>query len=392
MYSIQTLNAISDIIYTQLDAQFQVGPETENPQGILVRSASMHDMQLPDSLLAIARAGAGVNNIPLEACTKQGICVFNTPGANANAVSELVIAGLLLSARDLVGGIGWVQGLAGSGQDVPAAVEKGKSAFVGPELRGKKLGVIGLGAIGTLVSNAAIALGMEVWGFDPAISVEHAWMLSRSIHRGKSMEELLESCDYLSLHIPLNDKTRGAFGADTFARMKRGATLLNFSRGELVADGDVKAAVASGQLRAYVTDFPNEALLGQPHILTIPHLGASTPESEDNCAVMAAREVRDYLLHGTIRNSVNLPDVDLMPTQKPRLTVIHENIPNVLGSLTSTVAAQKINISDMTNRSRGDVAYTVLDLDSPPQAACAVLGQVKQVPGLIRLRALNCEG
>lgn len=389
MFQIKTLNAISDVIYTQLDSQFQVGTtDIADPSGILVRSASMLEMDFPASLLAIARAGAGVNNIPLDRCSKEGICVFNTPGANANAVCELVIAGLLMSARDLVGGVTWVQSLDGSGQDIAAAVEKGKSAFVGPELRGKKLGVVGLGAIGALVCNAAIGLGMDVLGYDPGISVEHALMLTRSIQRVKSMDDLL-GCDYLSIHIPLNDKTRGMFNTDFFARMKRGATLLNFSRGELVDADSVLAAVASGQLRAYVTDFPIEPLLGKKNILTIPHLGASTPESEDNCALMAARELRDYLLHGTIRNSVNLPDVDLNPTEKPRLTAIHENIPNVLSALASVVGQYQLNISDMTNRSRKDIAYTVIDLDLQPENCEAFLEKIREVPGMIRVRCLN---
>ncbi len=387
MYRILTLNEISDAIYQSLDASFSVKTDEAAPDAILVRSADMHGMHLAESVLAIGRAGAGVNNIPLDKCSEAGICVFNTPGANANAVCELVVAGMLLASRDIVGGIAWAQGLKGQ-PDVPKLVEKGKSAFVGPELRGKKLGIIGLGAIGVLVANAATAMGMDVVGFDPAISVEHAWRLSRSVHRATSLDELLAASDYITVHIPLNDKTRNMFGADTLRKMKRGATLLNFSRAELVDGAAMRTALEAGVLRAYVVDFPTDDMLGVRGVLPIPHLGASTPESEDNCAAMAAAELRDYLEQGVIKNSVNLPDTELAIMQRPRVTVIHQNIPNMLGAITAVVGSMGLNISDMTNRSRGAMAYTVLDLDSVGDVA-AMQNAIRGIEGVIRVRVLS---
>lgn len=387
MYKLQTLNEISDIIYSQLSDQYTVYTDESAPDAILVRSASMHEKALVPSLLAIARAGAGVNNIPIDACSEQGICVFNTPGANANAVCELVVAGMLLCSRDIVGGIGWIQRKKGKGAEVPKIVEKGKSAFVGPELRGKRLGIVGLGAIGVLVANAAMALGMDVVGYDPSISVEHAWKLSRSVRRSLSMEELLAGSDYVTLHLPLNDKTRALFGAETLAKMKHGAALLNFARAELVDSEALLSAVQSGALRGYVTDFPTDEMLRVQGVIPIPHLGASTPESEDNCAEMAAAQIRDYLEAGTIRNSVNLPDVALTAPIKPRVTVIHKNIPNMLGSISSAAGDLHINISDMTNRSRGNMAYTVLDLDDTEKVA-RLAETIGKIDGVIRVRIL----
>lgn len=312
MFKIKTLNAISDVIHEELSAeQYVISPEEPVPEGILVRSAVMHDAPLNPELLGIARAGAGVNNIPLDKCTKQGIAVFNTPGANANAVAELVLGALVLGSRNVAAGIRWADTLKGQ-ENVPKLVEKGKGQFVGPELRGKTLGVIGLGAIGRLVANAASAgFGMKVVGCDPFISVESAWALSSSVRRAATNEDVFAQVDYITFHVPLNDKTRGSINAATIAKMKKGAILLNFSRGELANTADVKAALASGQLGGYVTDFPCEELLGVEKVTCIPHLGASTPESEDNCARMAAAELRDYLEVGSIRNSVNLPDVPL---------------------------------------------------------------------------------
>jgi len=389
MYRIQTLNEISDIIYQHFGSDYTVSKDESAPDGVLVRSASMLDAGFAPSLLAIARAGAGVNNIPLDRCTAQGICVFNTPGANANAVCELVIAGLLLGNRDIVGGIGWIQGEKGKGTDVPKIVEKGKAAFAGPELRGKRLGIVGLGAIGVLVANAAIALGMDVVGYDPAISVEHAWNLSSMARRALSLDELLASSDYVTLHLPLNDKTRGLFGTEALAKMKTTAVLLNYARAELVDSAALLAAVAAQKLRGYVTDFPTDEMLGVERVLPIPHLGASTPESEDNCAEMAAAQLRDYLETGAIRNSVNLPDVALAaPAGKPRVTVIHRNIPNMLANISSAAGKLDINISDMTNRSRGDIAYTVLDLDDGQAAIPGLCATLTEIEGVVRVRAI----
>ncbi len=389
MYKIQTLNEISDVIYSELGDAYAVAKDEAAPDAILVRSAAMHDTAFPPSLLAIARAGAGVNNIPLERCSEAGICVFNTPGANANAVSELVVAGMLLCSRDIVGGINWIQGEKGKGAEVPKIVEKGKAAFTGPELRGKRLGIVGLGAIGVLVANAAIAMGMEVEGFDPGMSVEHAWKLSRSVRRSLSLDELLAASDYVTLHLPLNDKTRNLFGADALAKMKPGAALLNYARAELVDSGALLAALAAGKLRGYVTDFPTDEMLGVKGIVPIPHLGASTPESEDNCAEMAAAQLRDYLETGAIRNSVNLPDVALTAPGKPRITVIHQNIPNMLAAISSAAGELGLNISDMTNRSRGNMAYTVLDIDDGATKLEAVRAKLGGIEGVIRVRVIG---
>ncbi|MDR3051572.1 MAG: phosphoglycerate dehydrogenase [Oscillospiraceae bacterium] len=386
MYRLQTLNEISDAIYQSLNASFSVRGDEPAPDGILVRSADMHSLALPPSVLAVARAGAGVNNIPLDACSEQGICVFNTPGANANAVCELAVAGMLLCSRDIVGGIQWAQGLKGQA-DVPKLVEKGKSAFVGPELRGKRLGIIGLGAIGVLVANAAVALGMDVGGYDPAISVEHAWRLSRSVHRATNLDELLATSDYVTLHLPLNDKTRGMMDGQSLGRMKRGAHLLNFARAELVDTVALREALDTGVLRAYVTDFPTEALLDVKGVMPIPHLGASTPESEDNCAAMAAAQLRDYLECGVIRNSVNLPDTELATLTKPRVAVVHRNVPNMLSAIAAAVGDLAINISDMVNKSRAAMAYTVLDLDLS-DAVQSLADTIAAIPGVIRVRTL----
>lgn len=386
MFKIQTLNAISDIIYTQLSAdQYMVSKDEPTPQGILVRSAAMHDMELPERLLGIARAGAGVNNIPIDRCSKAGVVVFNTPGANANAVAELVIGGLLLGSRNIAGGMAWAQSLKGQGGEVPKLVEKGKSQFVGPELRGKTLGVIGLGAIGAIVANAADAgLGMHVIGHDPFISVESAWNLSRAVARAASVDEVLAKADYVTFHIPLNDKTRGSIDAAMIAKMKPGAVLLNFSRAEL-ADGEaVRAALAEGRLGAYVTDFPTEDMLGVEKVVCIPHLGASTPESEENCALMAAAQLRDYLEWGSIHNSVNLPEVNLGVPEAARVLVIHENIPNMLATISACVSLEHINIDMMTNKSRKDMAVTVMDMGELPSEKA--LKAIAALPGVVRVR------
>ena len=389
MYKIKTLNAISDIIHTQLSADtYTVSKDEPVPDAILVRSAAMHDMQFGKELLAIGRAGAGVNNIPIDRCSREGIVVFNTPGANANAVAELVVAGLLLSGRNIAGGIQWALGLKGKGEEVPKLVEKGKSQFVGPEMRGKTLGVIGLGAIGAIVANAASrGLGMHVVGFDPFISVASAWSLSTTIHRAESTDEVLEQADYITFHVPLNDKTRGTINREMIARMKDGAVLLNFSRGELADTEAVKEALASGKLSAYVTDFPSDDLLGVDKVICIPHLGASTPESEENCASMAAAEIREYLERGSIHNSVNFPDVQLADPEGVRVLVLHENIPNMLSRITSAAAKEGLNIENMLNRSKKEMAVIVMELaELPSQEELDVLAQV---PGIIRIRVFG---
>lgn len=388
-YQIKTLNAISPAIYTQLGERYNVSADAERPDAILVRSASMHETPLPESVLCIARAGAGTNNIPIDACSERGVCVFNTPGANANAVCEMVIAGLLLSCRNIVGGIEWARTLKGQGDAVEKAVEKGKSAFVGPELRGKTLGVIGLGAIGVLVANAAVALGMNVIGYDPMISVEHAWSLSRSVRRESSLDALFSESDFVTVHVPLSDKTRGMIGSRALSLCRKGMRVMNFARGGLVDEDALIAALGDGRVSAYVTDFPSDRLIGMDGVIAIPHLGASTPESEENCAVMAAAQTRDFLESGIIRNSVNLPAVDVAPVSKPRLLCIHENIPNVLGSITSEVASFKLNISDLVNRSRGSMAVSVVDIDeAPADARDALIARIEKIAGMKRARLL----
>ena len=389
-YKIKTLNAISPAIYTQLGDHFRVSDDAAQPNAILVRSASMHEMEIPDSVLSIARAGAGYNNIPVDVCNEKGICVFNTPGANANGVAEMVLCGMLLSCRNVIGGVEWARTLKGQGDAVEKAVEKGKKAFVGPELRGKTLGVIGLGAIGVLVANAAVSLGMNVIGYDPMISVEHAWHLSTSIRRENSLDALFSVCDFITIHVPLNDKTRGMIGVRALSLCRKGVRIMNFARGGLIDEDALINALGDDRVAAYVTDFPSDKLIGVSGVICIPHLGASTPESEENCAVMAAAQTRDYLEHGIIRNSVNLPQVDVSPAMKPRLLCIHENVPNVLGSITSAVASFGLNISDMVNRSRGMMAVSVLDIDEVPQRACeALIARVEGLNGMKRVRLLG---
>ena len=381
MYKIQTLNSISPVIHDVLSAgEYVVSNEEPTPDAILVRSAAMHDMELPESLLAIARAGAGTNNIPIDKCSEKGIVVFNTPGANANAVAELVIAGLLLSSRDIAGGIAWVKASKDE-EGLEKLVEKKKSQVVGPELRGKKLAVIGLGAIGALVANAAAqGLGMEVVGYDPYISVAHAWALSRAIHRADAMEDAVKDADYITFHIPLLDSTRGTINAAFIKSLKKGVRIMNFSRGELAVAEDVKAAIAEEQLAAYVTDFPCAALADTPKVVCLPHLGASTPENEDRCAEMAASELKDYLERGVIRNSVNLPEIVLGAPEGTRVLLIHRNVPGVVSSISSLISGRGINIQNMLNKSRGEYAVTVLELvQHPDDTLLAALGKLKDV-------------
>ena len=387
MYTIQTLNAISPVIYNHLPQDsYTVAKETAAPDAIIVRSASMLDMELPASLQSIARAGAGYNNIPVDKCTEAGICVFNTPGANANAVKELTLAGLLLASRDIIGGVEWVKELKPGETSVAKQVEKGKSQFVGPEIQGKTLVVMGLGAIGVLVANAAATLGMKVIGYDPFISVENAWARSTTIQRATSLDAMLAEADYVTVHIPLSDKTRNMIDEQVLAKMKPSAALLNFSRAELCDTAAVLAALQAGRLRKYVIDFPTEAVIGQPGVIALPHLGASTPESEDNCADMAALQTRDYLETGSIRNSVNLPACELEPAEKHRITVIHKNIPNMIAQITAQLAGANVNIEHLVNKSRKDVAYTVVDsLDDLPADIVETLSAVE---GIIRVRVV----
>lgn len=383
--NILTLNKISACGTSRFDAaKYTVGDAVENPDGIMVRSAAMHEMELPTSLAAIARAGAGVNNIPVDKCSEAGIVVFNTPGANANAVKELVIAGMLISSRKVIPAIEWARTLKGNGDAVPKMVEKGKSAYAGPEIKGKRLGVIGLGAIGILVANAAKSLGMEVYGYDPFLSVDAAWGLSRAIHHATSLDQIYAECDYITVHVPLTPDTREMFNAQAFAAMKPGVRVLNFSRAELVNVADMKAALADGKVAAYVVDFPTEDVLDVENVIAIPHLGASTPESEDNCAVMAADELMDYLENGNITHSVNYPEVSVPRSTETRVCVLHRNIPNMLTQISGVLAADGTNIETMTNRSKKDYAYTILDVVG--DVAEASLDKIQAVDGVIRVR------
>ena len=381
--NIQLLNKIAAVGINQLGEGFNAADNIENPDGILVRSAAMHDMAFGDNLKAIARAGAGVNNIPIDRCSQEGIVVFNTPGANANGVKELAICALLLAARDVVGGIQWANTLT---EDVAKQVEKGKSQFAGTELMGKTLGVVGLGAIGGLIANVALELGMNVIGCDPFLSVEAAWNLDHRVVRAASYDELFEKADYITLHIPATKDTKNIIREENIAKMKNGAKLINLSRADLVCAADLKAALESGKLSAYVTDFPTEEILNTKGIVAIPHLGASTEESEDNCAVMAARELKDYLLNGNIVNSVNFPALSMPRTGVARICALHANIPAVLTKLTAAIAAEGLNIENMTNKSKGDNAYTILDCSSTPSADA--LAHIAAVEGMFRVRVV----
>ena len=382
MFHVHCLNKISKAGTDCFNENYEVGAEVQNPDAVMVRSASMHEMDFNPELLAIARAGAGVNNIPLDRCSEEGIVVFNTPGANANAVKELVLAALLMTSRKLVDGIEWVQTLKGEEGDPAKLVEKGKSAFSGPEISGKKLGVIGLGAIGILVANAAKSLGMEVYGYDPYLSVDAAWGLSRSIHHARTLDEIYAVSDYITVHVPLTPDTREMVNAESIAKMKDGVRLLNFARGELMNTADVLAALESGKVAAYATDFASKELIGAKGVLVTPHLGASTPESEDNCARMAARELMDYLENGNIRNSVNMPAVS-MPREGTRICILHKNVPNTISLFSGAAAKEGLNIENMSSKSKKDYAYTILDVtgDVTEQTVAAIssLGDVTRV-------------
>ena len=387
MYSIKTYNKISKIGLDVFDAsKYEISDNAEAPVAALVRSAALHDEVFPESLLAIGRAGAGTNNIPTDRLSKAGVVVFNTPSANANAVKELVLLGLLISSRKVVPAIEWARTLKGNGDEVGKLVEKGKSAFVGPEIRGKKLGVIGLGAIGVLVANAANHLGMTVYGYDPFLSLQNAWNLSHNIVRANDIKEIYQNCDYISLHIPLNKDTKNTINAEALGYMKDGVRILNFARDGLVNSEDMLAALDSGKVASYVVDFPTDEMIGVPGVVCIPHLGASTPESEDNCALMAAKELIDYIENGNITNSVNLPNVSMPRSAEIRISVIHKNIPNVLTSITSVLGRDNVNIENMLNKSRGEYAYTLLDVQ--PCNIDEVISDIKAVEGLIRVRVI----
>lgn len=387
MFKIQTLDKISQKGLDLLPHEnFEYASEINNPDGIVLRSFKMHDMALPESLKAVARAGAGVNNIPIDKCSEKGIVVFNTPGANANGVKELVLLGLLISSRKVFRGIKWAKSLAQGCDDVTKAIEKGKSDFSGQEIMGKKLGIIGLGAIGVMVANDAEALGMEVTGYDPFMSVDAAWGLSRTVKKAISLDSIIADSDYISIHVPLNDKTRGMFNMEKFSLMKPGVRILNFARGELVNNTDLKQAIAQGIIEMYVTDFPNEELLDNDSIIPIPHLGASTPESEENCAVMAANQIRDYLQNGNIINSVNFPECVLPQSGSRRILIANKNVPNIIGQFTSILARENINIADMLNKSKGDYAYNIIDIDG--DANENIIDHLKNVEGVIMVRVI----
>ena len=384
MYKIKTYNKISKSGLSNFDDKYTVGDEVENADGAIVRSASLHDIEFPASLQAIARAGAGTNNIPIDRCSEQGIVVFNTPGANANAVKELVLAGLFISSRRVVSGIEWAKTLKGNGAEVGKMVEKGKSAFAGPEIKGKKLGVIGLGAIGVMVANSANALGMQVYGYDPYLSVKSAWNLTHNAVYIGDINEIFAECDYITVHVPLTDTTKNLINADSIAKMKNGVRILNFSRAALVDSAAIKAALESGKVASYVTDFPTDEVLGVDGIIAIPHLGASTPESEENCATMAAKELVDYIENGNIVNSVNLPEVTMPRSGDHRVCVIHKNIPNMLTKITGLIADDNVNIENLLNKSRGDYAYTMLDISEADIAQ--LQGEIEAIDGVIRVR------
>jgi len=389
MFKIQTLNKISPKGLNLLPHEkYEVASEFKEPDGVILRSFKMHDLELPPSLKAIARAGAGVNNIPLDRCNEAGIVVFNTPGANANAVKELVICGLLLSSRKIVQGIEWVKSLDAPAHEVPSLIEKGKANFAGNEIRGKTLGVVGLGAIGALVAKDALALGMEVIGYDPYLSVDGAWELSNGVQKATGLETLLKKSDYLTIHVPLLPSTKEMYNAEKFAMMKKGVKIMNFARGELFENSALIEALNSGQVGAYVSDFPTHELLHVKGVLPIPHLGASTSESEDNCAIQAVKAMKQFLESGNIENSVNFPTCKLpLKPGQTRLSIINKNIPNCIGEVTSLLAKKGINIDDMINQSKGEIAYMLLDLQK--EVTPEVIKAIEGLEGIIRVRSIG---
>ncbi len=387
MFNILTMNAISPAGLELLQKNgCCVGEETENPEGLLLRSADLHEWEFPESLLAIARAGAGYNNIPVDRCTKAGIVVFNAPGANAQAVKEQEICSLVMASRDILGSIDWVRSIADRGEEIPELVEKGKSQFAGPELLGKTLGVIGLGAVGALVANAGVDLNMRVLGYDPFLSVDAAWRLSRKVIHTENLEELLMSSDYISINVPYTESTENLLNAEAFVRMKDGVRIINESRGEVVNDEDMAEALRSGKVAKYVTDFPNARILKAPNVIAMPHLGACTPESEDRCAEMAANELYDYLLNGNIRNSVNLPDIYMNRLGACRLCVIHRNVPRMITRILDFISAKNINVEHMINKHRGEYAVTIVDLGDEIYERTA--NQIREMSDILRVRVL----
>lgn len=387
MFKYHCLNPIAQVGLEKFSNQYEKTEKIEEADGILVRSAAMHDMELPENLLAIARAGAGVNNIPLDKCAEKGIVVFNTPGANANGVKELVIAGMLLASRDVVGGIEWIKQNVDD-ENIAKDAEKAKKNFAGTEILGKKLGIIGLGAIGVKVANVAKHLGMEVYGYDPYVSVDAAWNLSRDVKHVLQVEEIYQECDIITIHVPLMDATKGMIGEEALAQMKDGVILLNFARDLLVDEKAVLASIKAGKVRKYVSDFPNPTTAGQEGCIVIPHLGASTEESEDNCAVMAVKEMKEYLENGNITNSVNYPKCDMgICEQAGRVAIFHKNIANMITKFTACFGENDINISDMTNKSRGEVAYTMLDIETP--ASKEIIEKLQSIDGVFRVRVVK---
>ena len=390
MLNIKTYNKISPIGLDEFDkTAYTCGDDVEQPVGAIVRSAALHDVEFPESLLAIARAGAGTNNIPIDRCANEGIVVFNTPGANANAVKELVIAGLLIGSRRVIPAINWALTLKGKGDEVGKMVEKGKGAFVGPEIKGKSIGVIGLGAIGVLVANAANSLGMKVYGYDPYLSVNSAWNLTHNAIHAMDLKDIYEKCDYITVHVPLTPETKGFINSESIAMMKDGVRILNFARGDLVDSADMLAALDGGKVAAYVTDFPSDELIGADGVVCIPHLGASTPESEDNCAKMAAEELIDYIENGNITNSVNMPNISMPKSGDARICVIHKNVPAVINKISGVISEANINISNMLNKSRKDFAYTMLDMDEKDSGKIeAIRKAIDEMPEVIRVRVI----
>ena len=383
MYKIKLMNKISSVGTALFNQDYLVGEDQKDEDGILVRSATLHDYEFPQSLKAIARAGAGVNNIPIEKCSEQGIVVFNTPGANANAVKELVLCALFLSSRQIAEGIDWVKTLKGQ-ENVGKLVEKGKSQFVGPEIDGKKLGIIGLGAIGVNVANAAIKLGMEVYGYDPYISVDAAWGMSKWVKNAQNVDAIFTECDYITLHAPSTPETKGMINQESIQKMKDGVRILNFARADLVNSQDILDGIAQGKIKKYITDFATEDIINQKDVIVMPHLGASTPESEDNCAIMAVREMMDYLENGYITNSVNLPSVKEPRTTQYRICLIHKNVPNMLAQFATILANKHINIENMVNKAKGEYAYTMIDTQD-----IAGLEELETLENVIRVRVIK---
>ena len=387
MYKIKTMNHISPCGLQKLEERgCVVGEDIQAPDGLILRSADLHSYAFEPSLSAIARSGAGTNNIPLEDCCRRGIVVFNSPGANAEAVKEQILCSLVLSSRDVLGSIDWVKGLNGKGKDIPALVEKGKSQFAGPELMGKTLGVIGLGAIGSRVANCAIELGMEVYGYDPYISIEAAWNLSSQVHHCVNLNDMLPLCDYITIHVPYLPTTKDTINAQTLSLCKDGVKLLNYARGELVNTDALLEALDTGKVSGYMTDFPSEALLGRPGVICTPHLGASTPEAEDNCAVMAAQEISDYLKNGNITHSVNMPEVHQPRAGGKRICIIHKNEPGMISQITALTTEAGLNIENMVNKSKKNMAYTMLDATGAVDARLSE--KLSSIPAVIRVRIL----